>query len=85
VAHCKEATEAKAGSLTLLDEFGLVEVDLPPGGEAPAEAELVLVEGTVERAFGAPALKAARAGKLLPGGAEPVAGLAGTQERRGVA
>jgi hypothetical protein len=72
----RDLYEDQGGSLTLLDEFGLVEVDLPAGTEAPDEASLAVVEGVVEVVFGCPVVKAARAARWLPGG-EAIAGMAG--------
>jgi hypothetical protein len=69
-------TSRSTGSLTLLDEHGLVEVTLPAGVDAPAEAELVLVEGTVEVQYGAPLVRALKVSRVLPG-AVPGPGQAG--------
>jgi hypothetical protein len=52
--------EGKPVPLTLLDEWGMVDVDLPAGMEGPSEADLVLVEGKVESVFGAPVVRAAQ-------------------------
>jgi hypothetical protein len=76
VIHGKEPEED--GAETLLDEFGLIDCDLPPGAEAPGEAELVLVEGTVEVIFGAPIVRASKISGWLPGVvSHPAAGASG--------
>jgi hypothetical protein len=67
VAHRLDPAAGRAASLPLLDEFGLVEVRLPGGVEAPAEAELVVAEAVVELHFGAPVVQASRAARWLPG------------------
>lgn len=54
-------------SLVLFDEFGAFDVDLPPGGERPAEGELVLAEGTVDVRHKAAVLKAPRVEAWHPG------------------
>jgi DNA polymerase-3 subunit alpha len=66
--------EGKPVPLALMDEWGMVDVDLPAGTEGPSEADLVLVEGKVESVFGAPVVKAAQVGRCLasPAGASPV-------------
>jgi hypothetical protein len=66
----RDKAEGKAAPLTLLDEWGLVDADLPAQLEAPGEAGLVLVEGKVEHVFGAPIVRAAKVGRCLPAGTD---------------
>jgi hypothetical protein len=58
---------ADRGTLALLDEGGLFESECGQGVELPGEAELVLVEGSVDVRHGLAVLKGARVSGWHPG------------------
>jgi hypothetical protein len=58
---------ADRGTLAWLDEFGMFESECALGVELPGEAELVLVEGSVEVRHGLAVLKGARVSGWHPG------------------
>jgi DNA polymerase III alpha subunit len=83
VAHCKEARAAEREEddeedweppqpvrwLTLADEFGWVDVTVPPSANWPGGDDLVLVvEGRVEDRLGAPVVVASRVSRPGPAG-----------------
>jgi hypothetical protein len=61
------ASSADRGTLALLDEWGLFESVCAPGVELPGEADLVLVEGSVDVRHGLALLKGARLSGWHPG------------------
>jgi hypothetical protein len=58
---------ADRGTLALLDEYGMFESEIAPGVELPGEAELVLVEGSVDVRHRLAVLKGVKVSGWHPG------------------
>jgi DNA polymerase III alpha subunit len=86
VAATKEAAGSQSPTLTLEDEWGLLEVEVQGGADPAALGPVVVVEGEVQERHRVPVVVAARLTRPLPGAlAEPPLGAAADARLNGAA